>query len=80
MRPGVLLVNTARGGLVERESLREAGHVRALLDNVWERPPADDLRGLHHVVMTPYVAWLSPESEPLPYQLAAEAAAEELAR
>ena len=80
MRPGTLLVNTARGGLVDRDALRDAGHVRAMLDNVWERPPADDLRGLHHVVMTPYVAWLSPETELLAYQLAAEAAAEELAR
>jgi D-3-phosphoglycerate dehydrogenase len=80
MRPGALLINTARGGLVDREALREAGHIRAMLDNVWERPPAGDLRGLHHVVMTPYVAWLSPETELLPYRLAAEAVAEKLAR
>ncbi len=79
MRPGAILVNTARGALVDRAALLEAGHIRALVDNVWERPPDPDLIGVHHIVITPYVAWLSPETELLPYTLAAQAAAEVLA-
>jgi len=80
MRPGTLLINTARGALVDREALLEAGHVRALFDNVWERPPEADLLGVHHIAITPYVAWLSPETELLPYTLAAQAAADTLGR
>ena len=79
MRPGTILINTARGALVDRAALLEAGHIRALVDNVWERPPSRDLIGVHHIVITPYVAWLSPETELLPYSLAAQAAAEVLA-
>lgn len=78
MKPGAVLVNTARGQLVDREALKRATHIRAALDTVWEKPPADDLRGLDHVVLTPYVAWLSPETELEPYRLAAEAVADEL--
>jgi phosphoglycerate dehydrogenase-like enzyme len=80
MRPGSILVNTARGALVDRAALREAVHVRAMLDNIWEQPPLPDLVGLPHLAMTPYVAWLSPDTELLPYLLAAKAVAAELAR
>jgi D-3-phosphoglycerate dehydrogenase / 2-oxoglutarate reductase len=80
MQPGTILVNTARGALVDRQALVEAGHIRAMLDTVWERPPGGDLIGVHHLAITPYVAWLSPDTELLPYTLAAEAAAAELAR
>ena len=48
------------------------------LSDVWERPPAKDLLGVHHIAITPYVAWLSPETELLPYTLAAQAAADTL--
>jgi phosphoglycerate dehydrogenase-like enzyme len=78
LKPGAILVNTARGQLIDREALKRATHIRAALDTVWEKPPADDLRGLGHVVLTPYVAWLSPQTELVPYQLAAEAVADEL--
>ncbi len=79
LRPGAILVNTARGPLVDRAALLEAAHVRAMLDTVWERPPRPDLAGAGHVTLTPYVAWLSPQTELLPYRLAAEAVAAELA-
>jgi D-3-phosphoglycerate dehydrogenase len=62
MRPGTILVNTARGPICDREAVKAATHVRAAFDNVWEKPPADDLLGLHHLTITPYVAWYSPES------------------
>jgi D-3-phosphoglycerate dehydrogenase len=62
MRPGTILVNTARGPICDREAVKAATHVRAAFDNVWEKPPADDLLGLDHLTITPYVAWYSPQS------------------
>jgi D-3-phosphoglycerate dehydrogenase len=78
MRPGSVLVNTARGPLVDREALLAATHIRAGLDHVWEEPPRSDLLAAHHIVITPYMAWYSDVTELLPYRRAAEAVAEEL--
>ena len=80
MRPGAILVNTARGPIVDRAALLAAGHVRAAFDNVWERPPGADLLGLEHLTMTPYVAWYSESNEFEPYLRAARALADGLAR
>lgn len=74
MRPGAILVNTGRGATVDRDALRDATHVRAAFDNVWERPPAPDLVSLDHLTMTPYVAWYSPQSMDQLYRSAARAA------
>jgi D-3-phosphoglycerate dehydrogenase / 2-oxoglutarate reductase len=79
MRPGAILVNTARGVIVDRAALKAAVHVRAAFDNVWERPPEPDLLGLDHLTMTPYVAWYSEGNEFEPYLRAARALADELA-
>ena len=78
MRPGAILVNTARGAVVDREALKAATHVRAAFDNVWERPPRGDLLGLPHLTMTPYVAWCSEGNELEPFLRAAVAVAEAL--
>ncbi len=78
MRPESVLVNTARGPLVDREALKRATHLRAAFDHVWEQPPADDLLGLPHLAITPYMAWFSAETEWLPFIRAAEAAAQVL--
>jgi D-3-phosphoglycerate dehydrogenase / 2-oxoglutarate reductase len=75
MRPGAILVNTARGAVVDREAMKAATHIRAAFDNVWERPPRDDLLGLPHLTMTPYVAWYSSGRELEPYLRAAKAIA-----
>jgi D-3-phosphoglycerate dehydrogenase len=78
LRPGSILVNTARAAIVDRGAMVAATHVRAAFDALWERPPAADLLGLDHLVLTPYVAWFSAASEHEPYLRAARAAREVL--
>ena len=68
MKPGSVLVNTARGGLVDAEGLIRAltdGPLRAAsLDTFAAEPidPADPLLKLANVVLTPHVAWLTIET------------------
>ena len=68
MKPGAVLVNTARGGLVDVDAVIEAlraGRIRAAaLDVLDTEPPAagrlpGDLRGL---LVTPHMAYYSEES------------------
>jgi phosphoglycerate dehydrogenase-like enzyme len=68
MKPGAILVNTARGGLVDEVALVEAlrnGHLRAAgLDVFAEEPLRADnpLLKLENAVLMPHVAWLTPET------------------
>lgn len=68
MKPGVLLINTARGGLVNESDLRDAllsGRVGgAAVDVVSREPMGTDnpLFGLENCLITPHVAWASFES------------------
>lgn len=61
MREGAILVNTARGGLVDEAALMEAlgnGRLRAAgLDTFASEPPPADLpmRGVPGVIMTPHI-------------------------
>ncbi len=68
MKPGAVLVNTARGGLVNESALIDAlgsGHLRAAgLDVVAVEPaPAGNpLFEMENVVVMPHIAWLTPET------------------
>jgi phosphoglycerate dehydrogenase-like enzyme len=68
MKSGAILVNTARGGLVDEAALVEAlknGHLRAAgLDVFADEPvaPENPLLELDNVVLMPHVAWLTPET------------------
>ena len=68
LRPGAILINTARGDLVDEAALVGAltsGALRgAGLDVFAEEPLAPDapLLALPNVVLAPHVAWLTPET------------------
>jgi phosphoglycerate dehydrogenase-like enzyme len=66
MRPGSILVNTARGPVVDQAALLEAldsGHLEAAGLDVVEREPLDDERLRQHprVLLTPHSAFYSVE-------------------
>jgi glyoxylate reductase len=57
MRPGTILVNTARGGLVDQAALLQATHITAALDVTDpEPPPSDDpILNASHVLVVPHI-------------------------
>ncbi len=68
MKRGALLINTARGGLLDEAAVAEAlttGHLAGLAADVLSaEPPLPDnpLLGLPNVILTPHIAWLPKET------------------
>lgn len=68
MKAGAVLVNTARGELVNEERLVEAlrnGHLRGAGLDVFAQEPlpkAHPLLELSNIVVAPHIAWLTPET------------------
>ena len=77
MRPGALLVNTCRGGLIDEDAVAaalRAGRLAGAALDVFETEPlpaASPLRSLPNVLLSPHAAWYSPASlAALPVQAA----------
>jgi phosphoglycerate dehydrogenase-like enzyme len=68
MKKGAVLVNTARGELVDQGRLVEAlasGHLRGAGLDVFAEEPlprGNPLLGLPNAVLAPHIAWLTPET------------------
>ena len=78
MKPGALLVNTARGELVDEGALVEAlrsGRIRAAGIDVYREEPlpaSHPFLGLHNVVLSPHVAYNTPEAAVALHDIAVE--------
>ncbi|MEM5387277.1 hydroxyacid dehydrogenase [Paraburkholderia phymatum] len=69
MKPGAVLINAARGGIVDDEALVAAlrtGHLGGAAIDAFEREPlvaSPQYRGLKNLILTPHIAGVTRESE-----------------
>ena len=68
MKPTAILVNTARGAIVQAEALARAcreGWIAGAGIDVFEKEPPDEnfvLRGIPNIILTPHLAWYSEDA------------------
>ena len=69
MKRGAMLINTARGGIVDERAMVEAlrgGHLGGAGVDVLTREPPDEnpllVAGIPNLIVTPHIAWASRES------------------
>jgi (S)-sulfolactate dehydrogenase len=70
MKPGVLLINTSRGGVIDESALVEAmkaGHVGGAAIDVFENEPVDENAGkqfnnIPNLLLTPHIAGVTEQS------------------
>jgi D-3-phosphoglycerate dehydrogenase len=68
MKPTAILVNTARGGIVNAEALARAckeGWIAGAGIDVFEKEPPENgfvLRGISNIILTPHLAWYSEDA------------------
>lgn len=80
MKPTSILINTARGGLIDTHALAaalEVGEIASAGLDVFEPEPLDDdhpLRACPNALLTSHVSWYSEQSVPMLQRKAAEEA------
>lgn len=80
MKDTAVLINTARGGVVDEQALAQAlsaGRLAGAALDVFEQEPVSEassahLRGVPHLVLTPHIAGVTDESNVLVSQVTAE--------